>query len=227
MALRAAGTGGRAGGGAARRLRAVPDPPPEPLDGADGADGADGPGRAGGAGRAGRPDGPDRADRAGPDPAADPEEAARTICLRMLTARPCTRGELAAELRRRGVPVEAAAEVLSRLDAVGLVDDAAFAASWVERQRRTRGLSRRALATELRRKGVADDEVAEAVAVVSDDDERARATELVARKLAGVRGLDRDKQVSRLVGMLARKGYGGGLAYAVVRDALADADADF
>jgi regulatory protein len=158
------------------------------------------------------------------DPAAadDPEEAARAVCLRMLTARPCTRGELAAELRRRGIPVEAAAEVLSRLDSVGLVDDAAFAAAWVERQRRTRGLSRRALASELRRKGVADDEVAEAVSVVSDDDERTRATELVARKLSGVRGLDRDKQVNRLVGMLARKGYGGGLAYAVVREALGD-----
>jgi regulatory protein len=154
-------------------------------------------------------------------------EAARAICLRMLTARPCTRGELAAELRRRGIPVEAAAEVLSRLDAVGLVDDASFAASWVERQRRTRGLSRRALATELRRKGVGDEDVADAVAVVSDDDERARATELVARKLSGVRGLDRDKQVNRLVGMLARKGYGSGLAYSVVREALADAGSEF
>jgi regulatory protein len=210
MALHAAGTGG--GGARARRLRAVPDPPPaaEP----------DGP-----SGRR-RADSADRADRT-PEAAADPEEVARNICLRMLTARPCTRGELAAELRRRGVPVEAAAEVLSRLDSVGLVDDAAFAASWVERQRRTRGLSRRALATELRRKGVGDDEVAEAVAVVSDDDERARAAELVARKLSGVRGLDREKQVSRLVGMLARKGYGGGLAFAVVREALGEADADF
>jgi regulatory protein len=65
------------------------------------------------------------------------------------------------------------------------------------------------------------------VAVVSDDDERARAAELVARKLSGVRGLDREKQVSRLVGMLARKGYGGALAFAVVREALGEAAADF
>jgi regulatory protein len=159
-----------------------------------------------------------------PEPPADPEEVARAICLRMLTSRPCTRSELAAELRRRHVPDDAAAAVLERLDDVGLVDDRAFAAAWVERQRRTRGLSRRALATELRRKGVADDEVAEAVAVVSDEDERARAAELVARKLSSVRNLERDKQVNRLVGMLARKGYGGGVAYAVVREALDAAD---
>jgi regulatory protein len=161
------------------------------------------------------------------EPEPDPESVARTICLRMLTNRPCTKAELATELRRRGVPGEAAEAVLERFDEVGLIDDAAFAASWVERQRRTRGLSRRALAAELRRKGVAAEDVSEAVAVVTDDDERARAAELVARKLGSVRGLDRPKQVNRLVGMLARKGYGGSLAYSVVREALGDADADF
>ena len=142
----------------------------------------------------------------------------------MLTSRACTKAELATELRRRNVPDHAAAAVLDRLDDVGLVDDRAFAASWVERQRRTRGLSRRALAAELRRKGVGDDEVTESVAVVSDDDERARAAELVARKVPSMRGLDRDKQVNRLVGMLARKGYGAGVAYSVVREALALTD---
>ena len=159
------------------------------------------------------------------DPGADPEVVARAICLRMLTNRSCSRAELAAELRRRRVPDAAATAVLDRLDDVGLVDDAAFAASWVERHRRTRGLGRRALAAELRRKGVGDEQVGEAVAAVTDDDERARAAELVARKLPSVRNLDRDKQVSRLVGMLARKGYGAGVAFAVVREALGDLDA--
>ena len=160
------------------------------------------------------------------EPDADPEEVARTICLRLLTTRPCTRAELATELRRRSVPDHAAAAVLERLDDVGLVDDRAFAAAWVERQRRTRGLSRRALASELRRKGVGDEDIGDAVATVTDDDERARAAELVARKLPSLRHVERDKQVSRLVGMLARKGYGGGIAYAVVRDALGELDAE-
>lgn len=140
----------------------------------------------------------------------------------MLTSRPCTRAELATELRRRNVPSDAADEVLARFDDVGLIDDQAFAADWVERQQRRRGLSRRALATELRRKGVSSEEVAEAVAVVSDDDERALARALVDRKLGSVRTLPHDKAVNRLVGMLARKGYGGGLAYSVVREALGE-----
>ena len=155
-----------------------------------------------------------------PEPDADPEEVARTICLRMLTARPCTRAELATELRRRHVPDAAAEAVLERFGDVGLVDDRAFAAAWVERQQRRRGLSRRALAEELRRKGVGSEEVADAVAVVTDDDERTRARAIVDRKLHGVRALPYDKAVARLVGALARKGYGAGLAYAVVREAL-------
>jgi regulatory protein len=149
---------------------------------------------------------------------------ARAICLRLLTSRPCTRAELAAELRRRDVPADAAEAVLERFDDVGLIDDRAFAAAYVERRQRTRGLSRRALANELRRKGVASDEVAEAVAVVSDDDERALAQALVQRRLGSVRSLPYDKAVARLVGMLARKGYGGGLAYSVVREALGGGD---
>jgi regulatory protein len=42
----------------------------------------------------------------------------------------------------------------------------------------------------------------------------------VRRRLPGTRGLDRDKRIRRLAGMLARKGYSEGLALRVVRDAL-------
>src|SRR5579859_2747069 len=52
-------------------------------------------------GRAG-PAAPEPALRAGSvDPAVDPVEAARAICLRLLTVRQRTRAELAAELARR------------------------------------------------------------------------------------------------------------------------------
>jgi regulatory protein len=56
---------------------------------------------------------------------------------------------------------------------------------------------------------------------VDGDDERAAAEALVRRRLPSSRGLDYPKRVNRLVGMLARKGYGPGLAGDVVRRALA------
>jgi len=56
--------------------------------------------------------------------------------------------------------------------------------------------------------------------VVDDDVERESARRLVDRRVRSMSRLDRATATRRLIGMLARKGYGGGLAAAVVRDAL-------
>ncbi len=157
-----------------------------------------------------------------PEPDADPESVARTICLALLTRRAHTRAELAAALARRRVPEDVVRRVLDRFGDVRLIDDAAFAESWVASRRRTRGLGRRALAAELRQRGVGDDEVASALASVTPDEERATAVALVERKLASMRGLDRAVQERRLVSLLARRGYPSSLAYAVVRAALGE-----
>ena len=157
------------------------------------------------------------------DPDADPEAVARMIALGMLERAPRTRAELARALVRRGVPREVADGVLDRFTDVGLVDDAAFATAWVDSRHAGRGLARRALAAELRRKGIDEPTVREAVGSLSADEEFDTARALVTRRLASTAGLSREARTRRLVGMLARKGFAGGLAYRVVRDAL-DAD---
>jgi regulatory protein len=156
---------------------------------------------------------------------ADPESVARAICLRALTGAPKTRQQLAELLVRRGVPDDAAETVLDRLTEVGLIDDAAYARAWVTSRQTGRGLARRALQSELRAKGIDPEVAAEAVDLVDDEDERAAARRLVERKLPAMRRLDRATAARRLMGMLARKGYSGGLAAAVVREALDDAEA--
>ncbi|KQX63645.1 hypothetical protein ASD06_10965 [Angustibacter sp. Root456] len=157
-------------------------------------------------------------------PDADPESVARSIVLRQLTMAPRSRAQLAEKLAERGADEAVAERVLDRFEEVGLVDDTAFAEGWVRSRQATRGLSRRALAHELRSKGI-DDELARATLdQVDDESEVELARGLVARRLASVRGLPPEKQVNRLVGMLARKGYSSGLAFRVVREALADAD---
>lgn len=150
----------------------------------------------------------------------DPVERARAICLRLLTGTARTRKQLAEALRKREIPEEAAEEVLSRFEEVGLIDDAAFAGAWVESRHHSRGLARRALARELRTKGVESGLIEEAVGQLDSEQEETTARELVARKLRATRGLDRDKRLRRLAGMLARKGYPEGLALRVVRQAL-------
>lgn len=161
-----------------------------------------------------------------PRPPADPEAAAREICLRLLTLAPKTRSQLAEALARKGVPDEVAEHVLGRFTEVGLIDDEAFAQAWVRSRHNGKGLAPRALSAELRRRGVADETIKEAVAELQPEDLEGAARSLVERKLHTTRSLDREKRVRRLVGMLARKGYSPGLAYRVVKDVLADAGSD-
>lgn len=166
------------------------------------------------------------ADVGGGDAPADPESVARLICLRLLTAAPRTRAQLADALKRRGVPAEAAETVLGRFADVGLIDDAMFASAWVESRHYGRGLGRRALAAELDRRGVARADIEAATDQLSAETERATALALVEHKLASTAGQPYPARVRRLAGLLARKGYSPGLAYSVVREALDRAGRD-
>jgi regulatory protein len=154
----------------------------------------------------------------GVDPGS--EEAARAICLRLLTSAPRTRAQLATALRKRKIPDEVAESVLGRFAEIGLIDDAAFARAWVESRHHGRGLARRALSAELRQRGVSDGEVRSAVGMLGPQDELDAARRLVAKRVAATRGKPMPTRARQLLGMLARKGYPAGLAAQVVREAL-------
>src|SRR6185437_11042665 len=149
------------------------------------------------------------------------EEQARTLCLRLLTARSRTRAELSGQLTKRGYPADVSARVLDRLAAVVLVDDAAFAEQWVESRRSSAGKGRRALAAELRTKGVDNELITKVLAGIDAGAERERAEQLVRVRLRRENlAEDRMRVVRRLVAMLARRGYDQALACDVVSDQL-------
>ena len=98
--------------------------------------------------------------------------------------------------------------MLDRLADVGLVDDADFAEQWVRSRRVNAGKGKRALAAELRTKGVDNEVITAALADIDAGAERERAEQLVRDKLRRERLDDDDAKVMRrLVGMLARRGY--------------------
>ncbi|MCW3813369.1 recombination regulator RecX [Micromonospora sp. DR5-3] len=160
-----------------------------------------------------------------PAPPRDEAEVAREICLRQLAVRPRTRAELAGALTKRGISEEVAAQVLDRYDEVGIIDDAAFARAWVTSRHAGRGLARRALANELRQRGVDGEVASEALGELDEETEAETARALVERKLRTARG-EPDAVFRRLVGMLARKGYPPGVAIRAVKDALAAQSAE-
>lgn len=155
-------------------------------------------------------------------PAEDHEAVARKILLDQLTGQARSRQELADKLAKRLVPEEIATRLLDRFEEVGLVDDQAFARSWATSRQSSKGLARRALAQELRRKGIDDEVAREALDEIDPADEEAAARSLVRRRLRSMGRLDDTVKARRLLGMLARKGYPAGLAMAVIRSEIAD-----
>jgi len=153
----------------------------------------------------------------------NPYDWARQIVLRQLTAAPRSRAQLEQALRKKDCPDEIAAAVLDRMEEVGLVDDTAYAGMLVRSQQAGRGLARRALAQELRRKGVDDETAQAALDEVDPHDEEDRARALVAKKMRSMSGLTPLVQTRRLAGMLARKGYPSDVSMRIVREAVREA----
>jgi regulatory protein len=152
------------------------------------------------------------------DSEADPVAAAREIALRRLSVRARSRKELAQDLKSRDVPADAAAEVLDRFSEVGLVDDAAFAQEWVESRGRRSGAAR--LRQELRQKGVAEEDIADALGGRDDQADLTNARELATRKAAMMKGLDRVVRQRRLTALLARRGYSSAVIRRVIGEVL-------
>lgn len=153
----------------------------------------------------------------------DPRDMARQIVLRQLAMAPRSRAELLQKLAQRGCSADVAVAVVDRMAEVGLVDDEAYAYMLVRTQQAGRGLARRALARELRTKGIDSDLAEQALSTISDEDERDRARALVDKKLGAMHGLGIEVQTRRLAGLLARKGYSSSMTYAVIREAIAQA----
>ncbi len=153
----------------------------------------------------------------------DPHDIARAIVLKQLSMAPRSRAQLEDKLRARNCADDVAQRVLDRMSEVGLVDDKAFAEMLVRSKRASRGLAKRALAQELRTKGIDDELVKGTLGSLDDESERALAEAVVARKLPSMSGLDPRVQARRLSGMLARKGYSPSVAYTVVTAAVANA----
>lgn len=154
----------------------------------------------------------------------DALEAAREVALRRLDARQCSRAELLDAITSKGFSSEVAAEVVDRLEGVGLVDDAAFAASLVRTRFALKGAVGPALTRELRRKGLGEADIEAAMAQIDVTESRERARELVARRLSSMGSLPREVAWRRLTGMLARKGYSPGVCSSVVSEMLAGSE---
>ena len=145
--------------------------------------------------------------------------------LLLLEVRARAKREIETRLTQKGYEEGIIEQVIEKLVRLELINDAQFAAAWVEAKTRVGGnrpVGRRRLSSELYAKGVAKDQIAEAVGIVSNSDELVLARAAAAKKVRTV-PTDRDllqAERRKLMGFLQRRGFGWETVKQVTRESL-------
>jgi regulatory protein len=134
----------------------------------------------------------------------DTREVAYQQALNFLNYRPRSEAEVRRNLEEHEFSEEIIAEVLERLRQARLLDDTRFARAWVENRSEFRPRSRRALALEMRRRGLDDPAITEALEQVDDDAMAYQAAIKQSRKIKSADWLDFRQKLSSF---LARRGF--------------------
>lgn len=115
-----------------------------------------------------------------------------------------SRTELARKLRERGIDEAAAGAALDKLASYGYVNDAAYAAEFVQNMMETGRMGRKAVEYKLKEKGLSSEAVAVAMEAYTEEDERKIAKRQLA-KMAG--GGDPREQRRKISAALIRRGF--------------------
>jgi len=166
--------------------------------------------------------------------AVDDPELVLAAALRFLEARSRSIAEVRRRLTGAGYQAELVEGAITRLVELGMLDDAAFGAAWLESRDRARPRGERALRQELRLKGIDGalvDQLLGARAAGSDDVDRLAAERVLVRHAAALgRVADQRVRRQRAYALLARNGFDAPTCAAVVADWLRhsgdDLDAD-
>lgn len=139
----------------------------------------------------------------------DARERALQQAFLYLSYRARSEAEVRGNLQKHAFPEPAIEAAMASLRRDGYVDDAQFARTWVENRVTFRPRSRRALAVELRQKGVTDEAIACALEGLDESELAYSAARAKARKIPAEDWQDFRKKIA---GFLARRGF----SYAVI-----------
>ena len=144
------------------------------------------------------------------------EKRAKNILLHQLTRSAKTESQLREVLLKREIPQGLIDSVISDFLSAGLIDDLAFAKSYLS-SRLTRGKAVRLISRELRQKGIAEDVIESVCSEISIEDQRQQVIELARRRAERLAGLESEVRRRRLSGYLLRRGFPGALVSQAVR----------
>ncbi|MGM7677991.1 regulatory protein RecX [Microbacterium sp. A94] len=148
--------------------------------------------------------------------------AAEEALVRKLRARSLSLSEARQILRGNELNSAQIDDVIDDFCRRGYLDDAALAEQLVASGIERKGQGRIALSRSLAQRGLRRDVIDAALGELPDDDAE-RALEFARTKARSLSRLDFETALRRLVGQLARRGYGGSVAMTAARTALTEA----
>lgn len=155
-----------------------------------------------------------------PDPDRVQEIASESL-VRKLRARSLSVSEARMVLRGHQLESGRIDDVIDEFLRRGYLDDAMLAGQLVESGAQRKGQGRVALSRALAQRGIPRDVIDAALGELPNDDAE-RALEFARSKARSLSRLDPDTALRRLMGQLARRGYGGSVAMTAAKTALAE-----
>lgn len=159
--------------------------------------------------------------------AEEAKAAVRKRALGLLDHRARSRQELKERLIAAEFEPAVIEDVLDDLQEANLIDDQMFANEWVRQRHQRRGKSARALDRELSQKGVDQATRTRALEQVDAESESLMARQLAEKKARAIKEVpgdraEHDRQLRRIVGVLARRGFPASLSLQISREVLAE-----
>lgn len=156
--------------------------------------------------------------------AADKElQAARDMATKQLARKQLSSAELAALLRRNEIAAEIVETVIAEFTAASYLDDVALAESLVEKLGAAKGNSRQEVRRKLMQRKLGSAVIDSALAALDEQEQAALLVAAAESRALQLQGLEYSVAKRRLLGYLARRGWGGYEAAAAADAALAAA----
>ena len=141
--------------------------------------------------------------------ALEQKRRAKEKALRLLSVRSRSRKELADRLKQAKFSPEAIESALEEMERLGFLNDSDFARVWGRNRTATRPAGAFMLRQELRRKGVAEEDIEKGLqAAFQESSEAEVARELAIRRKQALVALPEEKARKRLQDFLLRRGFG-------------------
>lgn len=134
----------------------------------------------------------------------DQEEITYQKALNLLNFRQLAEAEIVQKLQKRAIPEEFIESAIARLKRSGLVDDTKFAQAWVENRKEMRPRGRRALAFELKQRGIDPETINDVLEEVNEEE---MAYQVALKRSQRLKELDWGEFRLKLTRFLSQRGF--------------------